>query len=74
MQQAGIGDAVRRKEDERLISGRGSYADDLPIEGVARAVVVRSPHAHAHIRSIHGKLDVRSRSAATRFAFEHHLA
>ena len=52
MQQAGIGDAVRRKEDERLISGRGSYADDLPIEGVARAVFVRSPHAHAHIRSI----------------------
>ena len=41
MQQAGIGDAVRRKEDERLISGRGSYADDLPIEGVARAVFVR---------------------------------
>ena len=52
MQQAGIGDAVRRKEDERLISGRGSYADDLAFEGLARAVFVRSPHAHARIESI----------------------
>src|SRR6516165_3458063 len=52
MQRAGIGDAVRRKEDERLISGRGSYADDLPIEGVAWAVFVRSPHAHARLQSI----------------------
>src|SRR6516162_511758 len=52
MQQAGIGDAVRRKEDERLISGRGSYADDLPIADAVRAVFVRSPHAHARIKSI----------------------
>src|SRR6476620_7450929 len=52
MQQAGIGDAVRRKEDERLISGRGTYADDLAPEGRARAVFVRSPHPHARIQSI----------------------
>ncbi len=52
MTQAGIGDAVRRKEDDRLIVGRGCYADDLDIQGAACAVFVRSPHAHARIRSI----------------------
>jgi len=49
---AGIGDPVRRKEDDRLIVGGGCYADDLDVHGAAYAVFVRSPHAHAHIRSI----------------------
>ena len=52
MTQAGIGDAVRRKEDDRLIVGRGCYADDLDVQGAACAMFVRSPHAHARIRSI----------------------
>src|SRR3954469_5441238 len=41
-----------RREDLRLVTGRGRYADDLDLPGTARAVMVRSPHAHAVIRSI----------------------
>src|SRR5262245_11631029 len=48
----GIGQPVRRKEDVRLISGRGAYSDDLTIEGQAHACFVRSPHAHARIVSV----------------------
>jgi aerobic carbon-monoxide dehydrogenase large subunit len=49
---AGIGDTVRRKEDLRLVSGRGCYSDDFNFPGQAYAAMVRSPHAHARIRSI----------------------
>jgi carbon-monoxide dehydrogenase large subunit len=49
----GIGQPVRRKEDFRLLTGRGSFADDVHLSGLAHAVIVRSPHAHAHIASIH---------------------
>jgi carbon-monoxide dehydrogenase large subunit len=48
----GIGQPVRRKEDLRLITGRGEFSDDLNIAGQAHAIVVRSPHAHARIRGI----------------------
>jgi carbon-monoxide dehydrogenase large subunit len=48
----GIGQPVRRKEDFRLLTGRGSFADDLQLPGSAHAVIVRSLHAHAHIRSV----------------------
>ncbi|WP_440412793.1 xanthine dehydrogenase family protein molybdopterin-binding subunit [Neorhizobium petrolearium] len=47
-----IGEEVRRKEDLRLITGKGQYADDLKYENAAYAAFVRSPHAHAIIRSI----------------------
>ncbi|MFB9948740.1 xanthine dehydrogenase family protein molybdopterin-binding subunit [Rhizobium puerariae] len=47
-----IGEDVRRKEDLRLITGKGEYADDLKFENAAYAAFVRSPHAHAIIRSI----------------------
>jgi len=49
---AGIGDTVRRKEDLRLVTGRGCYSDDFNFPGQAYAAIVRSPHAHALIRSI----------------------
>ncbi|HXQ83986.1 MAG TPA: xanthine dehydrogenase family protein molybdopterin-binding subunit [Xanthobacteraceae bacterium] len=50
--QTGIGDTVRRKEDLRLLTGRGCYSDDVNLPRQAYAVVVRAPHAHALIRSI----------------------
>ena len=49
---SGIGQPVRRKEDFRLLTGRGSFADDIHLPELAHAVIVRSPHAHAHIESI----------------------
>jgi carbon-monoxide dehydrogenase large subunit len=48
----GIGKAVPRKEDERLLRGAGCYSDDFNLPGQAYAYMVRSPHAHARIRSI----------------------
>ena len=48
----GIGASVRRKEDQRFITGRGTYTDDINQQGQAYAVFVRSPHAHARIRGI----------------------
>ena len=48
----GIGQAVRRREDLRLLTGRGRYSDDLNLPDQAYAVFVRSPHAHARIRRL----------------------
>ncbi len=47
-----IGDSPKRREDQRFITGTGSYIDDLKFPHLARAVFVRSPHAHATIRAI----------------------
>ncbi|HEY1795172.1 MAG TPA: xanthine dehydrogenase family protein molybdopterin-binding subunit [Stellaceae bacterium] len=48
----GIGKPVPRREDARLLTGRGRYADDFSLPGQAYACLVRSPHAHAVIESI----------------------
>ena len=44
-----------RREDARFVTGQGAYLDDLKVTGLARAVVLRSPHAHARIKSIDAK-------------------
>jgi len=48
----GVGARVRRKEDQRFITGKGRYTDDINLPGQTWAYFVRSPHAHAAIRSI----------------------
>jgi aerobic carbon-monoxide dehydrogenase large subunit len=48
----GIGQPVRRVEDQRFITGRGSYVDDIALPRQCYGVVVMSPHAHARIVSI----------------------
>jgi len=48
----GFGKPVRRKEDARLLTGRGRYSDDVNLPGQAYACFVRSPHAHARIGRI----------------------
>ncbi|MPZ32782.1 MAG: molybdopterin-dependent oxidoreductase [Rhodospirillales bacterium] len=52
MSKAGIGASPRRREDARFVTGHGAYLDDLRFEGPAHAIVLRSPHAHARVRSI----------------------
>ncbi|MDO8597244.1 MAG: xanthine dehydrogenase family protein molybdopterin-binding subunit [Sulfuricaulis sp.] len=47
-----IGEPVRRKEDLRLITGKGCFSDDVNMPQQAFAVMVRSPHAHARIHAI----------------------
>jgi carbon-monoxide dehydrogenase large subunit len=55
MSGTGIGAAVRRKEDRRFITGMGHYTDDITRPGQVFAYFVRSPHAHAAIKSIDAK-------------------
>jgi aerobic carbon-monoxide dehydrogenase large subunit len=52
VQKFGIGQPVSRFEDPRLIRGGGRYVDDMALPGMAFGYVLRSPHAHAKVRSI----------------------
>ena len=54
MAATGIGAPVRRKEDQRFITGRGHYTDDISRPGQSWAYFLRSPHAHARIKGIDG--------------------
>jgi carbon-monoxide dehydrogenase large subunit len=47
-----IGKSVERKEDFRFLSGSGQYTDDITLPHQSYAVFVRSPHAHARLRSV----------------------
>ncbi len=47
-----FGASVRRLEDPKLITGRGTYVDDISVAGMMHVAFVRSPHAHATINSI----------------------
>ncbi|NBW68906.1 MAG: xanthine dehydrogenase family protein molybdopterin-binding subunit [Betaproteobacteria bacterium] len=50
-----IGESLRRKEDYRFLTGAGQYTDDVQMANMTHAYFVRSPHAHAHIKSIDKK-------------------
>ena len=52
MSATGIGASVRRKEDQRFITGKGHYTDDINRPGQAAIYFIRSPHAHAKIKKI----------------------
>src|SRR6186997_651270 len=44
-----IGHPIRRKEDARLLTGKGRFTDDFSVESQTYAALVRSPHPHARI-------------------------
>jgi aerobic carbon-monoxide dehydrogenase large subunit len=48
----GLGQSIKRKEDDRFLQGRGNYVDDVKLPGMLHMAILRSPFAHAHIRSI----------------------
>jgi carbon-monoxide dehydrogenase large subunit len=48
----GMGESRLRKEDARFIQGKGNYVDDLKLPGMLHMAIVRSPLAHARIKSI----------------------
>jgi aerobic carbon-monoxide dehydrogenase large subunit len=52
MQKYGVGQPVRRKEDDTLVRGNGKYTDDFSLPGQAYAWMVRSSHAHGIIKGI----------------------
>lgn len=47
-----IGERIKRREDERLITSQGNYIDDIRPPGLLHLKIVRSPHAHARIVSV----------------------
>ncbi|MCU0492426.1 MAG: xanthine dehydrogenase family protein molybdopterin-binding subunit [Chloroflexaceae bacterium] len=47
-----VGQAIKRREDPQLITGRGNYVDDIKLTGMTHAAILRSPYAHANIKSI----------------------
>ena len=51
-ERAVIGDAPRRREDARFITGQGAYLDDLRFDRIVHAVFLRSEHAHARISTV----------------------
>src|SRR2546423_15629894 len=48
-----VGRSLKRKEDLRLLTGRGRYVADVILPRMLHAVIVRSPYAHARITGIH---------------------
>ena len=47
-----FGSAIRRREDPRLLTGAGTFTDDIQLPGMVHAAMLRSPHAHARIKGI----------------------
>ena len=69
MAKFGIGQAVRRVEDQRFITGAGRYVDDIVLPGMCHGVNLLSPHAHARIKKIdtvEGQGRARRRAGADR--------
>ncbi|HEY7540009.1 MAG TPA: xanthine dehydrogenase family protein molybdopterin-binding subunit [Methylomirabilota bacterium] len=50
--EAYIGRPLKRSEDPKLVIGRGQYVEDIVVPGLAHLAFVRSPHAHARVRSL----------------------
>ena len=51
----GMGHPIKRKEDLRFIQGKGNYVDDVQLPDMAYGHIVRSPYAHARLKSINIK-------------------
>ena len=47
-----LGKPIKRTEDPRFITGGGRYLDDIKLQSMAHMAILRSPYAHANIRSI----------------------
>src|SRR6266446_2290733 len=47
-----IGESIKRKEDARFLRGKGNYLDDFVLPDMLEMAILRSPHAHARIKSI----------------------
>ncbi|HEV8357218.1 MAG TPA: molybdopterin cofactor-binding domain-containing protein [Gemmatimonadales bacterium] len=47
-----FGSGIKRREDPRFLTGRGSFVDDLKLPGLTYAAILRSPHAHARLKRV----------------------
>jgi len=66
-----IGKAVERREDARFLTGRGQYTDDISLPGQTHGVFLRSPHAHARIRSVDTSAAAQAPGVLAVFTGEH---
>jgi carbon-monoxide dehydrogenase large subunit len=64
-----FGAAVRRREDPRFLRGEGRFVDDVTLPGLLHAAFVRSPHAHARLRTIHTEAAARLPGVIRIFTF-----
>src|SRR3972149_6890624 len=55
MSTKSVGASIKRKEDPRLITGEAKYLDDVQLQGMLYAAILRTPYAHAKIKSINTK-------------------
>jgi len=51
-EMGGMGHSIKRKEDLRFIHGKGNYVDDVHLPGMVYGQMVRSPYAHARLKSV----------------------
>ena len=47
-----IGESIKRKEDGRFLRGKSNYLDDIELPAMLHMVILRSPHAHARIKTV----------------------
>jgi carbon-monoxide dehydrogenase large subunit len=72
--QGFIGQSVVRREDGRFLTGRGQYTDDITLPGQTYAVFLRSPHAHAKIKSIDSAAAAKAPGVLAIYTGEHFKA
>ena len=52
MGKFGVGQSIRRVEDQRFLTGKGRYTDDISVPGQTYLYILRSTHAHADISAL----------------------
>ncbi|ODV12796.1 MAG: carbon monoxide dehydrogenase [Rubrivivax sp. SCN 70-15] len=72
--QGFIGQSVVRREDGRFLTGNGQYTDDITLHGQTYAAFLRSPHAHARIKSIDSSAAAKAPGVVGIFTGEHFKA
>ncbi len=72
--QGFIGQSVVRREDGRFLTGRGQYTDDITLPGQTYGVFLRSPHAHAKIKSIDSAAAAKAPGVLAIYTGEHFKA
>src|SRR2546425_8587745 len=64
-----FGAAVKRREDPRFLRGEGRFVDDVTLPGMLHAAFLRSPHAHAVVKTIHTAAAAAAPGVARVFTF-----
>ena len=72
--QGFVGQSVERREDARFLTGQGQYTDDITLPGQTYAAFLRSPHAHARIKSLDTTAAAKAPGVVGIFTGEHFKA